>query len=267
MRYAKIIALAALVLLAASGAAPAAKRLLVTGKDIVNGTVGERDLTPAARAKLNRPLPTAVNGAPGERGTDGLAGAPGASITGPQGIPGASTTGAKGDPGPPGADSTVAGPIGPQGVPGDRGIPGTDCTGAPPLQISRQCPGAKGDTGPAGPKGDPCLSTDPACVGQKGDKGDKGDTGEQGPKGDPGSLQQTFQISTGEVTIQAGEDARNITATCPDGSFVVGGGSRVVNGLPVLRASWRSGGSAWVVTYGNPNAGSVTVEVFAYCAT
>lgn len=39
---------------------------------------------------------------------------------------------------------------------------------------------AKGDTGPAGPKGD---KGDP---GAQGPKGDKGDTGIQGPKGDPG---------------------------------------------------------------------------------
>jgi hypothetical protein len=48
----------------------------------------------------------------------------------------------------------------------------------------------KGDTGEKGEKGDPCLPSDPACVGPPGQKGDpclSSDLNCKGPKGDPGA--------------------------------------------------------------------------------
>ncbi len=58
---------------------------------------------------------------------------------------------------------------GPKGEPGGAGANGTN--------------GVDGTNGADGAKGDPCLATDPGCIGPK---GDTGAAGAQGPQGEPG---------------------------------------------------------------------------------
>lgn len=99
--------------------APTIAAKLITGKDIRNGSVAERDLSKDVRAKLS---------APGPRGAQGL--------SGPQGAPG--DPGPQGEPGEPG-EGGLRGPQGPQGERGPAGDDGSD--------------GATGPAGPTGPSG------------------------------------------------------------------------------------------------------------------
>jgi hypothetical protein len=101
-----------------------------------------------------------------------------------------------GQEGPPGADSTVPGPAGPQGATGPIGPAGADSTVPGPTGPT----GPKGDQGDPGPKGDTgAASTVPGPAGPtgpQGSQGPKGDTGAastvpgpagpEGPQGDPG---------------------------------------------------------------------------------
>jgi Collagen triple helix repeat (20 copies) len=100
---AMIVAMIALAA-ALSGTAVAGTAKLITGGQIVNGTIKLADIHPSAKAGLK-----------GKTGPQGPAGAQGAQ--GPIGPHGA--TGAKGDTGQTGAQ----GPVGPQGQPGVPGTP------------------------------------------------------------------------------------------------------------------------------------------------
>lgn len=118
------------------------------------------------------------DGAPGEQGVKGDAG-----DTGPKGeIGDAGPKGDQGIQGEPGADSTVPGPEGPQGVPGNdgpqgiQGVPGND--GIQGIQGVPGNDGAKGDTG---------LQGDQGIQGEPGVKGDTGLQGDQGIQGVPGN--------------------------------------------------------------------------------
>lgn len=113
MTRTKIIAIIVAVFLVAPGAATATKAL--TGKDIRNGSIAERDLNKKVKRKLNATAqgpegPQGVQGEPGEHGFDGDDGIDGES--GEQGEPG--FDGEPGDRGP-------EGPRGPRGLEGDRG--------------------------------------------------------------------------------------------------------------------------------------------------
>jgi hypothetical protein len=140
MKSAVIAAIIAAVVAAASATAAT---IVVTSKNIKNGTIQTVDLS--AKAKL------ALKGNRGLRGPQGLAGAPGTQgpkgDSGPKGDPGAQglvgEKGDKGDPGPEGA----TGPPGPQGA-----------TGPPGPQGATGPPGPQGATGPPGPQGPPGLS-------------------------------------------------------------------------------------------------------------
>jgi hypothetical protein len=70
-----IVALIAVVL-AAAGAGAASTKLL-TGRDIRDGTIAAKDLSPALRAQIQRTGRPGLRGAPGERGPAGPAGANG----------------------------------------------------------------------------------------------------------------------------------------------------------------------------------------------
>ena len=99
-RYGTLGLVAAVALISAT--AGVAGSGLITGKQIQDGTIELRDLSPAARQALKGQA-----GAQGPAGTAGPQGAAGPQ--GPQGLPGAT--------GP-------AGPVGPQGLPGATGPAG-----------------------------------------------------------------------------------------------------------------------------------------------
>jgi hypothetical protein len=67
-----IIAFILGLVLASAGTATAAR--LITGKDIKNGTIAEKDLTKPVRTKLNAPGPQGPKGDPGPQGERGPAG-------------------------------------------------------------------------------------------------------------------------------------------------------------------------------------------------
>jgi hypothetical protein len=165
MKSAVIAAIIAAVVAAASATAAT---IVVTSKNIKNGTIQTVDLS--AKAKL------ALKGNRGLRGPQGLAGAPGTQgpkgDSGPKGDPGAQglvgEKGDKGDPGPEGA----TGPPGPQGATGPPGPQGA--TGPPGPQGATGPPGPQGATGPPGPQG------------ATGPPGPQGATGPPGPQGPPG---------------------------------------------------------------------------------
>jgi len=120
-----IAALVATAVLAGGGTATASH--MITGKDIRNGSVAERDLSKGVKAKLNAPGPAGVRGPqgpvgpPGADGIDGVDGDPG--LPGQDGSDGADgADGQDGERGPQG----IQGERGPQGDPGPRGFPGQD---------------------------------------------------------------------------------------------------------------------------------------------
>lgn len=121
----KAIAVCASIL-ALSGGASAGAHSLLTGRDIRNGSIAERDLSPRVRAKLK----------PGPVGPQGLPG-----VQGPQGDPG--PRGLQGVPG----ETGSRGPQGLQGDQGPRGFTGADGQ-----------TGAQGPTGPQGPTGQDGVS-------------------------------------------------------------------------------------------------------------
>ena len=136
----------------------------------------------------------------------------------------------------------------------------------------------QGQEGPAGPQG---AAGPTGAQGPKGDKGDKGDTGAQGvqgtqgpqgergavglqgPKGDTGTLQMNVGVSS------------FVTAVCPAGKRVVGGGHELASSASqqlsvTMSAPFESTVvSGWRVNFRNSlNAGltNVQVRVYAVCA-
>tara|TARA_B100000963_G_scaffold335620_1_gene329923 strand:+ start:1987 stop:5469 length:3483 start_codon:yes stop_codon:yes gene_type:complete len=152
--------------------------------------------------------PSSVAGPQGPSGNAGDKGQKGATgVTGPGGSAG--DKGSKGEP------SAVAGPQGqkgdtgaqgPQGDTGATGPAGADSTVAGPT-------GPQGNTGPAGPQGDKGQKGAGGDKGQKGELGVQGSTGPQGAQGDKGEQgAQGPAGGTGPVGPQG-----NVGATGPTG--------------------------------------------------
>jgi hypothetical protein len=93
--------------------------------------------------------------------------------------------------------------VGPRGAQGPQGIQGPQ--GLPGMQ------GLPGTNGTNGVKGDPCLPSNPACVGPKGDRGDVGPTGPAGAPG-VGSGLSSFDAVNG-LPCNAGAHAGTISTT------------------------------------------------------
>ena len=149
------------------------------------------------------------------------------------------------------------GAVGPQGLPGATGPEGARGPAGPQgpdgLAGAR---GSNGSTGPQGPEG-------PA--GAQGPAGAEGPAGAQGPKGDSGTAHTALAQNT--TVVQPGADVV-ISATCPAGTTVTGGGFLAAAGLQAEESSPDLGNNAWVLEVKNPSS-SVAVQTFvqAVCAS
>jgi hypothetical protein len=133
-----------------------------------------------------------------------------------------------------------------------------------PLGPDGRLPASVGQVGPKGEKGDSGER------GEKGAKGDKGATGAPGPAGPPGtSGYQVVQAVSGPLAKTV---YTTVTATCPGGKKVVGGGAFVngvaPNGQAASLIDSRPAGSnnAWEATMANPLKLSSNLVAYAICA-
>ena len=173
-----------------------------SGQLYILGPHGGCPLHPAVHLSWSR------TGARGERGQRGLTGDTGPAGSqgppGPQGTTG--DTGAQGAPGPTG-DS---GPAGGVGNPGNAGATGS----AGPV-------GAAGAPGSSGPAGD---------SGQSGAAGPAGAAGATGAAGNSGIDNYSVQVGAESVTTTVGQgESFIITASCPAGTQLLGGGATSVS--------------------------------------
>jgi hypothetical protein len=182
------------------------------------------------------------------------------------------------------------GPAGPQGPPGPAGPKGD--AGA---QGAQGPPGEKGETGLQGPKGDPGATGPQGVEGPQGPQGPTGSPGSQGPQGIPGPTglqgaqgvmgpigpagpQGTAGLSgyervvgdSGTLSMNPGVSSF-VTAVCPTGKRVVGGGHELASsssqqlGVTMSAPFESTVMSGWRVNFRNSlNAALTNVQVRAY---
>jgi hypothetical protein len=216
-------------------------------------------------------------------GTPGQGPAGPAGPAGPQGDTGAA--GPKGDTGAvgPKGDTGAAGPTGEAGAAGPAGPKGDTGAVGPQGEVGPMGPtglagaaGPQGEAGPVGPMG-PAGAVGPQ--GAMGPKGDTGATGAQGPMGLMGPLGPQglpgvsgYQIVSTPITSVSinGNSTTTLTATCPAGKNVIGGGYESSTGAFVLHpvAMFPSAADAWRVTLrlSQTTAMTFTFRVYAICA-
>jgi hypothetical protein len=113
-------------------------------------------------------------------------------------------------------------------------------------------------------------------AGPKGDEGDKGDKGDKGAKGDPGAAGPPGATAYQVVTAASGALTQNaftsVTATCPAGRKVLGGGA-FINGVlnsggsaHLITSRPTAGNTAWLATMANPSKISSNLSAYAVCA-
>ncbi len=237
----------------------------VTGQQGEPGPIGEQGLkgdTGLQGSKGNKgdtglQGPTGEKGDVGEIGPQGIAGPIGAQgLKGDTGLQG--TTGEKGDIGHKGIDGST----GPQGPKGDTGLQGT--TGSKGDKGDTGLQGIAGSTGPQGPKGDTGLQ------GAAGAKGDTGLQGATGDKGDPGVSGYGIVSKSVSTTLLAfGGNAYALSASCPSGKKVLGGGGKSDYNGDLLSESYPfASGSGWTIKYSNQSAYTrkISLTVYAICA-
>jgi hypothetical protein len=181
------------------------------------------------------------------------------------------------------------GPAGPQGPPGPAGPKGD--AGA---QGAQGPPGEKGETGLQGPKGDPGATGPQGVEGPQGPQGPTGSPGSQGPQGIPGPTglqgaqgvmgpigpagpQGTAGLSgyervvgdSGTLSMNPGVSSF-VTAVCPTGKRVVGGGHELASsssqqlGVTMSAPFESTVMSGWRVNFRNSlNAALTNVQVRA----
>jgi hypothetical protein len=231
MRKLSIIAVIAIVLMSLAFAPIAGAKEIETVKD--NGQPFQ-DLWDAIKALGER-----IDNIQLTPGPQGPAGADGAQ--GPIGPAGAD--GAQGPIGPAGADG-AQGPIGPAGADGAQGPVGPA--------------GADGAQGPVGPAG---ADGAQGPVGLQGPKGDTGATGATGPAGLSG-----YQIVYNYIPAYTSDST--VTATCPSGKNVIGGGWMVNDGYVIpARASYPQDSSTWAFRGIHDLGFNPRMTVYAVCAT
>ena len=176
--------------------------------------------------------------------------------------------GQEGPAGPQGA----AGPTGSQGPKGDQGDKGDKGdTGAQGVQGTQ---GPQGERGPVGPQGSAGPQGAAGPTGPQGAQGSIGPIGLAGPQGAPGiSGYERIFGDTGTLQMNVGVSSF-VTAVCPAGKRVVGGGHELASSSSqqlsvTMSAPFESTVSGWRVNFRNSlNAGltNVQVRVYAVCA-
>ena len=169
--------------------------------------------------------------------------------------------GPRGEPGLPGS----AGSQGEQGEQGEKGEKGEQ--------------GEKGEPGDDGVEGAPGPTGAPGAAGAPGQKGDPGEPGPAGPAGPLGATgPQGVQGPAGPAGRAAGREVvtavtytsgtyGEVTAMCPPGKVVTGGGYRLPIGFNGALNSNRSTftGQGWYITVDVPSSTSWRLEVAAIC--
>jgi Collagen triple helix repeat (20 copies) len=142
----------------------------------------------------------------------------------------------------PAGQQGARGPAGPQGTPGAAGAQG-----------------ARGPAGPQGPAGQD------GAAGSEGPQGPQGPAGALGPKGDSGTAHTTLAQNT--IVVQPASST-DLTATCPAGTTVTGGGFVAAPGLVVEVNSPNLGDNSWELQVDNPSS-TVSLQAFvrAVCAS
>jgi hypothetical protein len=109
---------------------------------------------------------------------------------------------------------------------------------------------------------------DPGAKGDKGDRGDKGEKGDKGDKGDPGpaSVPGYEQVFGSTLTIGPGA-GQVVSATCPSGKKVLGGGAVANSTGAVLYGSFPASDTAWHAAVRNATAGPITAQAMAVCGS
>jgi hypothetical protein len=130
--------------------------------------------------------------------------------------------------------------------------------------------GAVGPAGPAGPAGREGAAGREGPAGRDGAPGVAGQQGVQGVQGDPGPA----GLSNRDVEVVSSpnnsDTTKSVSATCPVGTQVIGGGANVFPSLDgvALRRSYPSV-NRWIVEAQEVNAvaGDWEVAAYAICAT
>ncbi|HEX3737346.1 MAG TPA: hypothetical protein VHV53_07360 [Solirubrobacterales bacterium] len=120
-------------------------------------------------------------------------------------------------------------------------------------------------TGPAGAVG----ATGP--IGPTGPQGPQGKEGPRGVEGEPGRPALTnYTVVHESATMQSSYIIETVTATCPAGDQVFGGGGGSFNNHLLVRSSAPSGENAWQVIVATVSDAAVgtesTVYAYAICA-
>ena len=212
----------------------------------------QADATAASNEEITKYLKgeQGIPGVPGANGKDGAPGQPGSVPSelppGPTGPKGA--TGAAGPPGEPGA----AGTPGETGTAGAAGLAGA--AGASGEIGAKGATGAKGETGGRGDPGPP------------GPAGAVGPTGPAGPAAPPLATQTITAVSAFDALLD-----KQVTANCPAGTTLTGGGFRWVPTSPliVVVASFPQGNGWFVEARGDalPAGTAWDLTAFAVCTT
>ena len=122
--------------------------------------------------------------------------------------------------------------------------------------------GPQGVRGPAGPHGTPGATGQQGKPGATGAQGTPGATG--GPKGDSGTAHTTLVQKS--IIVSPGQEAA-VSATCPAGTTVTGGGF-VAALLQPEDSEPDLGTNSWLLVVKNPSStGSVQTFVQAVCAS
>lgn len=198
-------------------------------------------------------------------------------LQGKQGIPG--VPGANGKDGSPGQPSSQPGPQGPKGEKGAIGSSGSVGSSGPAGPAGAV--GATGAAGAAGAIGAVGFAGVQGSEGPQGDVGPKGATGAAGaigatgpagPQGIPGvskpiSVQTISAVSPNDTIPE-----KQITATCPAGSVLIGGGYHFAPLSPFIVpvADEPNSANGWQVSAAESNGAVVgfwQMTVFALCAT